>query len=89
MRTWATQLGRHNIRVNSIHPTGVATGMILNDAMSEFMAHDDSAARMTNLLQIDMIEPVDVSHAVCWLVSDHARYVTGVTLPVDAGMTIK
>jgi NAD(P)-dependent dehydrogenase (short-subunit alcohol dehydrogenase family) len=28
---------------------------------------------------------VDVSNAIVWLVSDAARYVTGVTLPVDAG----
>jgi SDR family mycofactocin-dependent oxidoreductase len=89
MRTWATQLGQHNIRVNSIHPTGVATGMILNDVMRDFIAHDDSAARMTNLLPIDILEPVDVSNAICFLVSDRARYVTGVTLPVDAGLTTK
>ena len=34
-------------------------------------------------------EPVDISNAVLWLASDEARYVTGVTLPVDAGATIK
>jgi NAD(P)-dependent dehydrogenase (short-subunit alcohol dehydrogenase family) len=32
-----------------------------------------------------MIEPADVSNAIAWLVSDAARYVTGTTLPVDAG----
>jgi NAD(P)-dependent dehydrogenase (short-subunit alcohol dehydrogenase family) len=35
------------------------------------------------------VEPVDISNAVLWLASDEARYVTGVTLPVDAGYTIK
>jgi NAD(P)-dependent dehydrogenase (short-subunit alcohol dehydrogenase family) len=36
-----------------------------------------------------MVEPVDISNAIVWLVSDDARYVTGVTLPVDAGFTNK
>jgi NAD(P)-dependent dehydrogenase (short-subunit alcohol dehydrogenase family) len=36
-----------------------------------------------------MIEPVDVSNAIVWLVSDDARYITGVALPVDAGFTVK
>jgi NAD(P)-dependent dehydrogenase (short-subunit alcohol dehydrogenase family) len=36
-----------------------------------------------------MIEPIDVSNAVAWLVSDEARYVTGVTLPVDAGFAAR
>jgi NAD(P)-dependent dehydrogenase (short-subunit alcohol dehydrogenase family) len=44
---------------------------------------------MTNLLDVPLIEAEDVSAAVAWLVSDEARYVTGVALPVDAGMTVK
>ncbi|MDT7675047.1 MAG: hypothetical protein QOD82_2949, partial [Pseudonocardiales bacterium] len=32
---------------------------------------------------------VDVSNAIAWLVSDEARYVTGVALPVDAGFLAK
>jgi NAD(P)-dependent dehydrogenase (short-subunit alcohol dehydrogenase family) len=36
-----------------------------------------------------MIQPADVTDAVLWLVSDHAKYVTGVTLPVDAGFYAK
>ena len=42
-----------------------------------------------NLLQVPMIAPEDVSDAVAWLVSDQAKYVTGVTLPVDAGFTAR
>ena len=44
---------------------------------------------MANALPVDMVEPVDISNAILWLVSDDARYVTGVTLPVDAGFTNK
>jgi NAD(P)-dependent dehydrogenase (short-subunit alcohol dehydrogenase family) len=41
------------------------------------------------VLPIPWVEPVDISNAVLWLASDEARYVTGVTLPVDAGIVIK
>ncbi len=44
---------------------------------------------MANLLPVELVEPVDITNAILWLVSDEARYVTGVTLPVDAGFTTK
>jgi NAD(P)-dependent dehydrogenase (short-subunit alcohol dehydrogenase family) len=52
---------------------------------------DDLAAtvKLANALPVPMVEPVDISNAIVWLVSDDARYVTGVTLPVDAGFTNK
>jgi NAD(P)-dependent dehydrogenase (short-subunit alcohol dehydrogenase family) len=37
---------------------------------------------------VPILEPGDVTDAVLWLVSDAAKYVTGVTLPVDAGVTL-
>jgi NAD(P)-dependent dehydrogenase (short-subunit alcohol dehydrogenase family) len=45
--------------------------------------------KLVNALPIPYVEPVDVSNAVLWLASDEARYVTGVTLPVDPGMLVK
>ena len=42
-----------------------------------------------NVLPIPWVEPVDISNAVLWLASDEARYVTGVTLPIDAGLLTK
>jgi NAD(P)-dependent dehydrogenase (short-subunit alcohol dehydrogenase family) len=58
--------------------------------MQQFLAADPSLSEaMANALPVDMVEPVDISNAIVWLVSDDARYVTGVTLPVDAGFTIK
>ena len=90
MRAFATNLAQHNIRVNSVHPTGVNTPMVVNEVMQRFLEEDPSiAGAMSNLLPVDMVEPVDISNAVLWLCSDEARYVTGVTLPVDAGFTIK
>jgi NAD(P)-dependent dehydrogenase (short-subunit alcohol dehydrogenase family) len=46
-------------------------------------------AAALNALPIPWVEPVDISNAVLWLASDEARYVTGVALPVDAGIVIK
>jgi SDR family mycofactocin-dependent oxidoreductase len=90
MRGYARDLAKHSIRVNSVHPTGVATDMILNPAVEQmFAARPDTTSTMVNLLPVPMIEPVDISNAIVWLASDQARYVTGITLPVDAGFTIK
>jgi SDR family mycofactocin-dependent oxidoreductase len=90
MRGFARDLARHSIRVNTVHPTGVATPMIMNPAMEEFIGdRPETMATLVNLLPVPMVEPVDISNAIAWLVSDAARYVTGVTLPVDAGFTIK
>ena len=40
-------------------------------------------------LPIGWVEPVDISNAVLFLASDEARYITGVTLPIDAGSCLK
>ena len=90
MRSYANQLAEHSIRVNTIHPTGVNTPMVVNEVMQEFLKADPQMGQaMANALPVDMIEPVDLSNAILWLVSDAARYVTGVTLPVDAGFINK
>jgi NAD(P)-dependent dehydrogenase (short-subunit alcohol dehydrogenase family) len=90
MRSYANTLAPHRIRVNSVHPTGVNTPMVVNEVMQQFLESDPQLSNaMANALPVDMIEAVDISNAIVWLVSDDARYVTGVTLPVDAGFTNK
>ncbi|MGY4650333.1 SDR family mycofactocin-dependent oxidoreductase [Mycobacterium sp. URHB0021] len=90
MRSFAHWLAQDGIRVNTVHPTGVETPMIMNEAVGRFMADNPQAAEATvNLLPVSMLKPADVSDALLWLVSDHARYVTGVTLPVDAGFSAR
>jgi len=90
MRSYANSLAPHSIRVNTVHPTGVNTPMVVNDIMQAWLdANSHAANAMTNALPVGMIEPVDVSNAIVWLVSDDARYITGVALPVDAGFTVK
>jgi SDR family mycofactocin-dependent oxidoreductase len=86
MRTLANELAPHFIRVNTVHPTGVNTPMIMNDYMADALAGADGPINLRNALPVEVIEPVDVSNAVVWLASEEARYVTGVTLPVDAGL---
>jgi SDR family mycofactocin-dependent oxidoreductase len=86
MRCYANELAQHSIRVNTVHPTGVATPMIMNEAFGRFVTESpEYADLLQNALPVQLIEPIDVSNAIRWLVSDEARYVTGVQLPVDAG----
>jgi (+)-trans-carveol dehydrogenase len=98
MRTLALELAPDFIRVNSVHPTNVDTPMFMTEATYRLFRPDlenptaDDAAEaavMLNALPIPWVEPVDISNAVLWLASDESRYVTGVTLPVDAGWFIK
>jgi SDR family mycofactocin-dependent oxidoreductase len=86
MRTLANALAPLNIRVNTVHPTAVNTMMAVNPAMQAWIAEDPSRGEhMNNPLPVDVLEPEDISNAVAFLVSDEGRYITGVTLPVDAG----
>ena len=90
MRAYANYLAPYSIRVNTVHPTGVNTPMVVNDFMQQFLQADPSMGQaMANALPVELVEPVDISNAIVWLVSDAARYVTGVTLPVDAGFVNK
>lgn len=90
MQVLALDLAPHMIRVNTIHPTGVATGMIMNEAMMKMVeANDPGIAAMQNALPIEMLQPDDIANAVAWLVSDEAAFVTGVALPLDAGFTVR
>ena len=89
MRTLAIELAPHSIRVNTVHPTGVRTPMVVNDFTAQFLDNPDNATNVMNLLPVELVEPVDISNAVLWLASDEARYVTGTCLPVDAGFLQK
>ena len=94
MRVYANLLARENIRVNSIHPSGVETPMINNEFTQQWLtqmaARKDSPGFGTgNALPVEILQADDIANAVAWLVSDQARYITGVTLPVDAGCVNK
>ena len=93
MRVYANLLASHNIRVNSIHPAGVDTPMIDNEFtrkwLSQLSEETQAGPDMTNALPVQVLEAEDIANTVAWLVSDAGRYITGVTLPVDAGFVNK
>ena len=98
MRTLAIELTPHNVRVNSIHPANVETDMITNrfcyklfrPDLDEPTAEDARPAYLgLNLLDEPWAQPSDISEALLFLVSDEARYITGVSLPVDLGLLTK
>ncbi|KAA9156783.1 mycofactocin-coupled SDR family oxidoreductase [Amycolatopsis acidicola] len=88
MRLYANQLAKHSIRVNTVHPTGVNTPMVANAEYGEFVNSHPEVANdpaYKNPMPVELVEAVDVSNAIVYLASDEARYITGVTFPVDAG----
>ena len=90
MRYYATSLAEKNIRVNTVHPTGVATPMLLNEAVALHLAqHPEGNSALENLLPVELVEPADVSAAMVYLCGQSGRYITGITLPVDGGLTVK
>jgi (+)-trans-carveol dehydrogenase len=98
MRAFAVELGQHLIRVNSVHPTFVNTPMVLNEGLYRLVRPDlqnpgpDDLApfcQTFHTLPIPWVEADDISNAVLFLASDESRYITGVTLPIDAGQMLK
>ncbi|MGY1608355.1 MULTISPECIES: mycofactocin-coupled SDR family oxidoreductase [unclassified Geodermatophilus] len=98
VRSLAHELGPRGVRVNAVHPTAVSTPMIHNEATYRLFAPEAERPGPAEVapvfarfhsLPVPWIEPVDVSNAVLWLASDEARYVTGVSLPVDAGLSAR
>ncbi|TWH37444.1 SDR family mycofactocin-dependent oxidoreductase [Rhodococcus rhodochrous J38] len=98
MRTFAIELGQHSIRVNTVHPTNVNTPMFMNEGAMKMFRPDlenpgpedmKAATQFMHVLPVGWVEPEDISNAVLFLASDESRYVTGLTLTVDAGSTLK
>ncbi len=98
MRSLAVELAQYSIRVNSVHPSQVNTPMLMNEPTYRLFRPDlenpaqaDMApiSQMMHTLPVPWLEPEDISNAILFLVSDDARYITGVPLPVDAGAMLK
>jgi SDR family mycofactocin-dependent oxidoreductase len=94
-RTMCNELSPKNIRVNAIQPTSVLTDMIDHVDMYKLFRPDlenptqddfrEALLGAMNVMPTPWIEPRDISNAVAWLASDESRFVTGISLPVDAG----
>ena len=98
MKVFALELAEHSIRVNCVRPTAVNTDMVLNQSMYDVFRPDlanptvddcKEALAQLHLLPIPWINAIDISNAVLYLASDEARYVTGSSMSVDAGMQAK
>lgn len=90
MRYYATSLAEKNIRVNTVHPTGVATPMILNEGFAALVAeYPQDVTGLQAPLPVELIDPSDVTEAMVYLCGRSGRYITGITLPVDGGISVK
>jgi (+)-trans-carveol dehydrogenase len=97
-RSLANEVAPYGIRVNVIAPGTVDTDMVQNDGLRKLFRPDlenptreDVAPvfQQMSMLGVPWVEPIDISNALLFLSSEEARYITGVVLPVDAGIAAK
>ncbi len=97
-RSLANEVAPYGIRVNVIAPGTVNTDMVQNEGLRKLFRPDlenptrDDVAPVfeeMSMLRVPWVEAVDISNALLFLASEEARYITGVVLPVDAGMSAK
>ena len=90
MRGYANMLAEKGIRVNTVHPTGLNSAMIVNPQVEQLMAEQpEYAAAFENLLPVPLIEASDISEAMLYLCGPSGRYITGIQLPIDAGFLVR
>lgn len=90
MKSLALELAGDSIRVNTVHPGGTATEMTQNPAAERWQATAPGVGDTLELpLPIHRMEPLDIAHAIRWLCSEEARYVTGTTQLIDAGAALR
>lgn len=90
-RAFAAELGKHSIRVNSVHPGPVVTDMGTGDMVSALGKAMETNPQLSNMMTPFLptwaVEPEDIADAVCWLASDESKYVTASAISVDQGST--
>ncbi|MCZ4551081.1 mycofactocin-coupled SDR family oxidoreductase [Gordonia rubripertincta] len=92
-KAFAAELAHYNIRVNSVHPTGVNTDMATDPSVQETIAaaiarNPRPASLFNNMLDVNLVEVDDIANTVAYLVSDEAGFITGHAMTVDAGITL-
>ena len=89
-RAFAAELGRHSIRVNSLHPGAVATAMGTGRMREALQSAADTYPHLQGmhkpLLPEGIAQPEDIADAVAWLASDESKFVTASTVSVDLGV---
>jgi SDR family mycofactocin-dependent oxidoreductase len=90
-RAFAAELGKHKIRVNSVHPGPVNTAMGSGDMVASVAKTIESYPQLGNMLTPFLpnwaAEPEDIADAVCWLASEESKNVTAIGLSIDQGST--
>lgn len=90
-RAFAAELGKHRIRVNSLHPgavnTPMGTGDMVSALQSAYATNPPLGNMVTPFLPDYIAQPEDIADAACWLASDESRYVTAASIAVDLGST--
>ncbi|GAA5065323.1 mycofactocin-coupled SDR family oxidoreductase [Nocardia callitridis] len=93
-----THLAPRGIRANVVHPTNCDTDMLQSEPMYRSFRPDlehptradaEPGFAVQQAMKIPFIEPIDISNAIVFLVSDEARYITGMQLRVDGGGYLK
>jgi len=90
-RSIAMQYAARGIRVNAIMPGLIRTPMAIEGIVSALGIDKQELIRMRDAAvpMQHMGEAWDVAYAALFLASDEAKYVTGVVLPVDGGLSCK
>lgn len=90
-RAFAAELGKHSIRVNSVHPgpvnTAMGSGDMVNAVGRTMETNPQLSHVLTPFLPDWVAEPEEIADTVCWLASDESRKVTAAQIPVDQGST--
>jgi SDR family mycofactocin-dependent oxidoreductase len=88
MTAYAGRLAEHNIRVNTFHPTGIATPMVANEFFATWGEENpDYMTSWLNALPVESMETSDASNVIMFLVGETGRLITGQQIFVDAGQT--
>ncbi len=90
-QTMATELGAQDIAVNAVCPGTVDTDLVNRDAMFENLmgGPEGLAAYIAREIPLGRLQSAEeIASAICWLLSDTARGVTGEALNVSAGQTM-
>ncbi|MBA3905110.1 MAG: mycofactocin-coupled SDR family oxidoreductase [Pseudonocardiales bacterium] len=95
VKSVAREVAANGITVNAVCPTNVDTDMIQNTTAYQLFLPDSEnptreeaavAFQTLNAIPIPWVEPIDISNTMAFLCSDDARYITGETIAVAAGM---